>query len=121
MVGAFADARGQALAYGEQGKKYRAESHARNGGRWFGKEIGYGDKEKNERDQAQPDRNFFARDIKIPGNFPFSRFLVGKAQHQHGESFEGEAPDNAEGIERRQQIDISSAEDDGQHLKADNQ
>ena len=109
------------LADCEHRKEDGAESNARDGGRGFGKEIGYGDQKQHQSDQAQPDRDFCAGDLEVAGNFPLAWFLMSEAEHQHGQRFEREAPDNSKSIKRRQQIDVSSTQDNRQYLKADDQ
>ena len=58
---------------------------------------------------------------EIDGHLPAALAFVLEAEHQHGQAFEGEAPDHAERVSLAEGVDIAAAGQNGENLKADDQ
>src|SRR5664279_2473016 len=102
---------------GEDAKQNCTECDARDSGQLFGEEIDDGSSKQQQRNQSQADRDLYLAYVKVARNLPLAILRLGKTQHEHGQRLESEAPDDTEGVQGRQQINVATAGDDGKHLK----
>ena len=105
----------------EDGEKDGAENYSGDGGLILGEQVHDSGDQQHGGDENQSDRNFGFADVQVAGNFPGAVSRLGEAQHEHGDGLHGEAPDHAESVERRQQVNVAAAEDDGEQLQAHDQ
>jgi hypothetical protein len=59
--------------------------------------------------------------VEIGRHFPGALTLIAVAQNQHGDGFEDEAPDHAEGIGFTEGVDVAPTDDDGEELEPDDE
>src|SRR5207253_4648557 len=65
--------------------------------------------------------NLVPCDVQIRRHFPAAFAFVLKAEHQHGQAVESEAPDHTERVRFAQHVDIAVAGQDGEYLEQDHQ
>ena len=66
---------------------------------------------------AQADRNLRPSKSEIQRNLEFALARPRVAKHQHGEAVHRKTPDHSEGIQVRQEGDVTAADDDGYDLQ----
>src|SRR6202453_3600456 len=102
--------------YDVEQDRENAARHRRNR---LGEEVYDRDQEKDQRDDAEADRNLNAADAQIKRHLEFALAGIGVAQHENGEAVHREAPDHAEGVQVGQEGDVAAADDDRRDLQDD--
>src|SRR5262245_7347110 len=112
---------GVSLGQGKNPEEHGAEDHARNGGVLLGQEVGDGNQEQEGRDQSEPERYLMLADYQVARDLPFAMLWILIAKNGDGEPVEGETPDDAEGVESGQEVEVAAAHHDGENLQQGDQ
>src|SRR5208282_1219852 len=103
---------------GEDSEEDDGKNQAAHRGHRLGKEIHDRGGEQNHPDRGQSDRDLDPKQVEIGRHFPVTLTLIAVAQNQHGDGFEDEAPDHAEGVGFAESVDVAPTDDDGEELKS---
>src|SRR5271166_1182535 len=106
---------------GEDREEDRRKNQAAHGGHRLGEQIHDRGGEQNHPDRGQSDGDLDPKQVKVGRHLPVAHSLVAVAQHQHGDGFEDETPDHAEGIRFTQGVDVAPADDDGEELQSNDE
>src|ERR1019366_9553452 len=109
-----------ALRNSQHHEEHQTETHAGDGRQFLGEQVYQRGREQHHGDDAQTNRNFHPTDVDVSRHFPFPLFRRCITQNQYRQRHEREAPDHAEGIQRRQEVHVATAGDDGQDLQQRN-
>src|SRR5208282_4499431 len=102
----------------EDAEKEDGKGHAGHGRHLLGEEVREGDTDKYQGDEAKSDGEFTPRNAQIEGDAVLARASVFVTQHQNRQTFHDEAPNDAKGIGFAQEVDVATAQDDGENLEA---
>src|SRR6185437_16097774 len=111
----------RALGDSEDDEECRREHYTTDGRNFFRRKVYERGGEQHHEYGEQADRNFFAKHPDVGRNFPAALAFVLEAQHQHGKAVEGETPDHAERVRLAEDVHVASAEQNRNHLQADDQ
>jgi hypothetical protein len=98
-------------------KEQHRKSAASHGGHGFGKEIDDGNEKKNQRDQAEADRDLHSPNIEIKGHLELAHSGPRVSKHEHGQAVHREAPDDPESVEVCEKSHIAAADKNGDDLQ----
>src|SRR5262249_34765157 len=105
------------LGDGEDDIENHGKNATGNSGYRLGEQVGNGDDEKGERDEAQAERNLLFADSEIQRYLEFAFARVGVTENEHRQTVHRKTPDHAEGIEVRKKGHIPVANNDGEELQ----
>ena len=97
-------------------EKERTENHSCHGRFRLCEQVHYGRQEQHHENRRQSQRDLGLANMQVARHLPLAMAGLGKAQHQHRQRLHGEAPYDAESVERRQAVHVAAAHDDGQQL-----
>src|SRR5262249_24144298 len=103
------------------GQEANSKGESPDGGGLLGQEIHQRGNQQDDEDQTQPDGDLVASDVHVARDHEFARAGVLETAHDHGQAFENEAPDHADGVGVAQKDDVAGAGDDGEELEKQDQ
>src|SRR5262249_32372427 len=102
---------------GEHDEEKNGERAAGDSGDGLGKEVDDGDDQQGEGDESEAEWDLNAVDGEVERNLEVALAGFGVTEDEDGEAVHGEGPDDAEGVEVREEIDVAAADNDGSELK----
>src|ERR1700691_3612496 len=105
------------LGKGEDDIQHDREGAAGHGGDGLGEQVGDGNQEQRQRDQAQAHGDLHAADREVERHLEFALAGIGVTQHQHRQAIHRETPDDPEGVKVGEKGDVAAADHDGGDLQ----
>src|SRR6267154_1586186 len=108
-----------ALRNGEHDVQDDGENAAGHSGDRLGEQVHHSDQKQRQRNQAETHRYLHSANLKVQRNLKLALSGTRVAQYQNGQAIHGEAPDDTEGVEVREESHIAAADEDRENLQAD--